>query len=97
MPLIPAEKAGPADISNDAAYESAGTIPDFTTFPPLVADAPDLRPPMLPFCDGTGTAQAGAGNRAIQWRAISSRRQIHTRGWPRMYWMKRISACARPG
>ena len=43
------------------------------------------------------SGHAGAGKRAIQWRAMSSRRQIHTRGWPRMYWMKRISAVARPG
>ena len=43
------------------------------------------------------SAHDGAGKRAIQWRAISSRRQIHTRSWARIYSIKRISALARPG
>ena len=42
-------------------------------------------------------AQPGGGKRAIQWRAMSSRRQIQTRSWPLMYSMKRIKALARPG
>ena len=41
--------------------------------------------------------QAGGGNRPIQCRAMSSRRQIQTRSCVRMYSMNRIKAFARPG
>jgi len=43
------------------------------------------------------TRQAEGGNRPIQCRAMSSRRQIQTRSCVRMYSMNRIKAFARPG
>ena len=63
-------------------------IDDVVAFP---AD-PDRR-----FFGGAVAAQPGGGNRAIQWRAMSSRRHTQTWLWARMCSINRISALARPG
>src|SRR5262249_32534727 len=96
MSLMPAQPTPPT-IVFAAVIPPAHRVLTGHDLSPGDRTEPDIGAADVVVYDGRSAVQAGGGNRAIQCRAMSSRRQTQTWLWPRMCSIKRISAVARPG